>query len=103
MAELTREELIAICEAAIVPESKWCDRDSESAHRQVGECWALLRAGCPFRISAVGSLCTNEKTIWLYVDSRGFDSFETGGERNTQSFYLPTRKRLADREGRDWY
>jgi len=50
LAEDTREELIALCEAALVPESEWRNRDSAGAQRQIGEAWALLRAGCPYRI-----------------------------------------------------
>lgn len=34
--DYTREELISICERAIVPQSKWWDRDSEQAQAGVG-------------------------------------------------------------------
>lgn len=106
MTDYTREELIAICEASIRPESVWHDRDSERAHRQVGEAWALLKAGCEFRIlNEVGerhSLVTDEKTIWVEIDSKGFDYFEMH-EMRTDHFYLPTRARLEQRGSGDWY
>ena len=47
---MTREELIAICEKATVPQSKWWDRDSAGAIQQMGMAWALLKAGCEFRV-----------------------------------------------------
>lgn len=98
----TREHLIAIAEAAIVPESQWHDRDSQGAQKQVGECWALLRAGCEFRLSTIEPCVTDERTIWLEIDSVGFSYFEEG-ERSEDTFYLPTRASLAAANGKDWY
>ena len=45
-----REELVALCERARVPQDKWQNRDSERAQRQIGEAWVLLSAGCEFKI-----------------------------------------------------
>lgn len=117
MIEYTREELIAICEAAIVPESEWNDRDSYGAQFQVGECWALLRAGCEFEIlyrpadvrSADGCF-TDEDTIWINTYGKGFQYFESHepGDPDRpymeeERHYLPTRKRLAEAAEKDWY
>lgn len=102
-----RAELLAICEAAIVPEHAWHDRDSYSAQFQVGECWALLRAGCDFRIHMPGDdPAPDEDTIWLTTYGEGFQRFEIGtdAEKEAELHYLPTRARLAAvGPGKDWY
>ena len=110
----TREELIDICERAIVPEEKWRNRDSEKAHVQVGECWALLRAGCEFEVLYCpgGSTSTDHETIWLRTYSQGFNYFEGGWSLDDEDprdylrkelHYLPTPKRLDQANGGDWY
>lgn len=98
----TRDDLISICEAAVVPHAKWHDRDSASAQQGVGKAWALLRAGCEFRILHEGTLRTDDRTIWVEFDVRDFNYFELG-DMGTVTVYLPTRDRLADAAGRDWY
>ena len=106
----TREELIAICEQAIVPQDNWSDRDSQSAQSGVGKCWALLKAGCDFQVTyeVAGDwkgCVTDDRTIWLHVYSQGFNYYEYGLEGNLEQdhFYLPTLQRLEDRKGNDWY
>lgn len=98
----TRDELIAICEQAISPQSTWHDRDSEGATRQLGECWALLKAGCDYRMSKEEPCVTDKYIIWIEIVSKGFDYFEIG-ELREDTFYLPTPTRLAARAGKDWY
>lgn len=100
----SREDLLNICQRASVPHQKWYDRDSADAQRQVGECLMLLRAGCKFTImkDKKDSLCTNERTIWVKVFFPGFATFE-GGNMCNDTFYLPTRKRLEEANGGDWY
>lgn len=103
--DYTRAELIAICEDAIRPEDVWSNRDSEMSQRKLGEVWALLRAGCGFRIlSEEGprGLNTDRKTIWIEIESKGFNYFEMS-ELNIGHFYLPTPERLAERGDKDWY
>ena len=101
--DYTREELIALCEEASVLQERWYDRDSASAQQQVGELWALLRAGCDFRVRRSGDYCvTNDKTVWVDVTFEGFNWFELR-EKSTDTFYVPTPERLAERAGRDWY
>lgn len=102
MADLTREALIALCEAASRPESAWHDRDSEQAQRQVGELWVLLRAGCAFEVDRDFAPSTNDKTLWVRTLSKGFNYFEMG-EMREDHFYLPTRARLDSVGEKDWY
>lgn len=97
-----REELISICEDAIRPEAVWHNRDSEAAHRQLGECWALLKAGCEFEVDLTFHRAGNDQTIWVCTTSKGFQWFEIHEMRDGH-FYLPTRKRLAERGDEDWY
>lgn len=109
MPDVTREELISICERASVPQEKWHDRDSESAQRQVGECLMLLRAGCDFEIDTTERTFRG-RTIWVLTWSRGFNWYEShdsdGDPRKyyeDERFYLPSEKRLRDAAGGDWY
>lgn len=102
--DYTREELIKICEKAIVQEKDWANRDTESSQCKVGECWALLKAGCDFEVIYEDDLCaTDETTIWLYVYSKGFGCFDYGGEKENHHYYLPTEKCLEEANGKDWY
>lgn len=104
--DYSREELVAICEQAVVPESKWCNRDSPGAHEQLGLCWVMLKAGCDFDVHPAGdSGCfTNERTIWVTVYWKNFCAFEYGSrERDDKTFYLPTPASLEKNQGRDWY
>jgi len=96
-----REDLLAICERAFVPEEKWSNRDSSAAQRQLGECYALLRAGCEFYVHE-----DDRQTLWVSVEFYGFDSFEWGLDevpRESEQYYLPTAERLDARDGKDWY
>ena len=102
--EYTRDVLVNMCYNAIVPQEKWCDRDSAESQKQVGQCMALLLAGCDYEILHGGDYCsTDERTVWLEVRAEGFDSFETGGELEHLTFYLPTAQRVRDAGGGDWY
>lgn len=104
MKEYTRKELINICEKAFVIESKWHDRDSQISQEQLGKCYALLKDGCDFKVIYDEYLCkTDENTIWLYIYSKGFQSFELGADKEEELFYLPTLKRLEKANGNDWY
>lgn len=102
----TREQLIALCERAIVPHNKWGNRDSAAAQRGVGKLWALLKCGCAFEImrrKKFGDICiTDDRTIYVTVTLKGFGTFE-GGPKETEIFYLPTEKRLQEYSGDDWY
>ena len=110
----TREELLSICEKAFTSEENWQDRDSAISQRQLGECYSLIKDGCDFKIIYDDSNCsTNEETIWVEVYSKGFryfeyyDSNDTEEENNrnkdSETYYLPTIKRLEEANGGDWY
>lgn len=109
--EYTREELIKICEKAIVDVSKWQNRDTPSSQESVGRLWALLKSNCPFKILYdTHGLCTNEQTIWLEVYWPQFSHFDWVGfdleditTLHSESFYIPTLKRLEAYENNDWY
>lgn len=106
-----RAELIVICERAIVPEDDWHDRDSASSHRQLGECWAQLRAGCRFELhGSDGDPPSDEQTHWVTVYSEGFqyhENHESGDDQllymDKETYYLPTANRLDKAAGKDWY
>lgn len=103
-ADPSRAELVALCEAAIVPMGKWHDRDSATAHEQVGRAWALLRAGAPFTVCSEPPCATDNEMVWVYISWRGFDSFELGDDGSLrETFYIPTRQRITASAGRDWY
>lgn len=106
-----REELVALCEMAIVPIAQWHDRDSAGAQEQIGKAWALLRAGAEFKVrvrdrrlpeEATGCW-TDDQTIWIDATWPGFRHFDWGGAPETDLFYIPTQKRLIERAGGDWY
>lgn len=109
--EYTRRELISICESSFVDQEKWGNRDSAESQIKLGSCLALLKAGCRFELQYThdGKGCsTNEDTIWLQFWVKDFEYFEYGGgkdgnDKHDYHFYIPTRKRLMERKGRDWY
>lgn len=117
-AQPTREELISLCERAIVPQEKWQNRDSESAQKGVGRVWQLLKCGCKYEI------CTKDNSPDYYSDAetwkikfwvQSFMWFENGIEDDDEdgydtdsngqylSFFIPTEKSLEAADGEDWY
>lgn len=108
---MTRQELIDICQMAIVDVSEWGNRDTPSSQEKVGILWALLRANCHFELLyEEDGLCTDDKTIWVRVWWPRFGNFDWEGfdlnDKETlpsDTFYLPTCKRLEARNGGDWY
>jgi len=106
MADITREELIALCERGRVPQKDWSNRDSAEAQSQLGVAWALLSAGCEFEIERVpGRLNSDDKTWWVSITYEGFAFHESGRsqDRDVDSFYIPTAMRLDRVAGKDWY
>lgn len=100
----TREFLIEICEKAIVHHSKWRNRDTFSSQCGLGKAWALLKAGCDFKVmnDKKNPPVTDDCTIWIEIYATGFDYFEGGGIEE-ETFYLPTLSRLKKENGNDWY
>lgn len=110
--DYTREELVAICERAVVPVEKWRNRDSASAQNGVGQAWVLLKAGCEFHIhpnppAGQHGCFTDADTIWLDLEFPGFSAFEYGRSDHhyweDETVYLPTPERLERSAGNDWY
>lgn len=114
--DYTREELVAICERAMVPQDKWNDHGSCSAQIGVGAALVLLKAGCKFDVLTADNqkgerapLITNEKTIWIRFWVHNFMWFEIGDEDDPDGFKhenmicLPTPEHLDEAQGNDWY
>lgn len=108
---VARDELISICETAFIPQRHWLNRDSASAQMQLGEAYALLRAGCAYKILTAdnqddiysSARChSNDDTYWAEFEIEGF-SYHEMGMYQYETFYLPTRKRLGTVSGEDWY
>ncbi|MBA2678645.1 MAG: hypothetical protein H0U76_09680 [Ktedonobacteraceae bacterium] len=112
--DYTREELIVLCELAIIPEESWRHIDTSSGQKKIGNCWALLKAGCQFSVltkdnkrkkGTVFSV-TNERTIWVEIEMKGVVPFKQGPYANSipqiELFYIPTLERLEAANGEDW-
>lgn len=100
-----RQDLIKLCEDGIVSCKKWGNRDTSDAQRQLGEAWALLKAGCDFEIlQEKDGLNTSDKTVWVKIRFTDFSGFENGYPNNAADiFYLPTIARLTENKNSDWY
>lgn len=98
-----RAALLALCERGFVPQEQWRNRDSSAAQRQLGEAYALLRAGCDFFVDRQ----TKHGAHWVVIEFRGFDYFEGDydgrGPLDNERFYIPTAERLDANDGGDWY
>jgi hypothetical protein len=94
--DYTREEIIALCDKAIFDVAEWSNRDHPQAMIQVGKCWALLKAGCQFKVITEDPLnigiVTNEKIVYLEVWYPVFGDFEndtTEDPKHSDNFYIP--------------
>lgn len=109
---MERQHLIDLCEAGIVAHDKWADRDSAETQQGLGKAWALLRAGCPYKVRTKenhpkSSCVTDERTIWIEIEFKGF-MWHEGTDDETDPlqlarFYIPTQARLDEANGEDWY
>lgn len=103
--EEKRQMLIKLCDDGASPVGKWSNRDSSSAHRQLGECRGLLASGCEFMANPDARNQHWDVTIWF----PGFNYFEYGpdelpdGGLEYETYYIPTRERLDRNIGEDWY
>lgn len=124
---MNREELISICNDAIVPWNEWNDRDSFVCQQNVNQCHQLLKAGAEFNFSvnkdsiSINFFNLNEEIIKnsfsfsldyddisLFKeenpDSEIFEYYNSVDYSDTEkSCYLPTRELLIKRNGSDWY
>jgi hypothetical protein len=75
---------------------------------QLGQAYALLKAGCEFEINEESS---NDKATHIRVFYKGFGFFENCYEEDENErdfmqkefFYIPTKKALKEARGQDWY
>ena len=135
---MTREDLIKLCEDAVVPCSKWDNRDSYSAQVNIQDAYKGLTGGVPYKydieygythtvsgyISIVFEKPTREQRKafkHLEIDSledhidwheeqygedsgyEMFDSHPMNWKDDYLSVYIPTRERLIEANGNDWY
>jgi len=96
--EYPRQHLLEICARACIAQSEWRNRDSASAQQGVGKAWAMLSAGCAYRICRElddAPCITDGRTIWLELFHPAEDEYTTA--------YLPTIARLERHGRQDWY
>ena len=113
---MERKDLIKLCEKSIVKQEHWGDRDSSAAHKKVGKLWALLKAGCKFRVITEENktkedreMISDNYTLWVEVIYRGFTYFEHHDEEydkeddytDKRTYYLPHPSRI--KKDKDWY
>jgi hypothetical protein len=100
--DYTREILIGLCEDAMTTMKHWHNRDSYSAHSQLGIAYAMLKCDVPFRIEKCDA-----SVIWVeFFDIEGFQYHECGAEEGgyeTDSRYISTRYRIEEADSKDWY
>lgn len=67
MKRYTRKELVQICKDAVIHHTKWEDRDSYAAQKEIQSIYKGLTAGYKFKIlqDKNEDCCTDERTIWI--------------------------------------
>lgn len=129
--KITREELIQICKDAVVPCEKWIDRDSCAAQLGVQSIYAGLTAGVSYSCDIEDDTLwitfrkptKNQKAKFEHLSVDTLDDYLAwyyktyGGNSDPEMFwgcgidwnstylvgYLPTRERLIEVNGGDWY
>lgn len=96
------EAIVKLCERAFLPQEKWRDRDTSGCQRQLGELYAMARAGseCSIELGHRGRL------LDVTVKIRGFMYHECGAEDGIleiETFYCPSLEWLEVCDGGDWY
>lgn len=101
----TRAELIELAhDACQVPKNAWSDRDTPGALEQAAHAWQLLNAGCDYTIDTDDkALGSRRRTVWVWITHPTFGYYDHDADPETTLFYLPTRERLNERPGQDWY
>jgi hypothetical protein len=122
---MNKDDLIQLCIDSYVPFTSWSNRDSYSAQQNVKNIYQLLKAGAPYTFSIEGDTIQIEfsnvyqffdviETISFNIDSREdyleenpddemFDGSSIYDCGDAFYGYLPTRKRLDNSHGGDWY
>lgn len=124
--DITREGLMQICKDAVVPFKKWNDRDSYRAQCTISDIHGLLSVGAEYELDLKDPDTTwilfknltseqenNYDRYLLPTDSlddyfKEFDGemFDGGGidvGTDYMKGYMPTRRRLSEVKGEDWY
>jgi len=126
--EYSREELIQICKDAVVEFHKWLDRDSYLAQVNINSIYMGLCAGVEYSYKV-----EDNRTIWINFkkptetqrkkllnnqldidsledyreeygyDTEMFDGYGIDWNGHYLGGYLPTRERLIEADGGDWY
>ena len=97
----SRAHLVELCVKGVVPVTDWRNRDTAAAQRQLAEAWALLLAGCDYALA--DSPSSDERTWWINITFPGFARFDYDGGHDVELFYIPTKRRLEQAAGGDWY
>lgn len=102
----SREELIKICEQAIVSEKKWKHGDTPVSMAQLGRAWAYLKAGCKFEVHSNKFAMPkppHKSDIYFSITHHCFDSvLNENYDKEKETFYLPTPEKLIAANGGDW-
>jgi len=129
LGPFTKNDLISLCERAVVPCEDWRDRDSASAQNGLYEIYIRLNADIPYTYRV-----ENEETIWISFEKPTDEQLENISKYNlcvdtvddyrervsndpdyemfypgfydiedAFSTYMPTEKRLLSVDGEDWY
>jgi len=127
--KLSREQLIELCEKAVVPCDKWHDRDSYCAQREIASIYSGLKAGIDYNATLdesgntihidftspteeqrklIGNYNLPIDSLEQYREKFGYDNEMFNGNgidwsSNSLFSYMPSPKGLADSEGGDWY
>ena len=123
---LNRDDLICICRDSVVNHRDWHDRDSNSAQIQLNDIYNALTAGIEYTYK------TDNRTIWITFEKATYDDLSKGSYLDISSIddyrldcdpnyenemfeghgldltdgdfgYIPTRERLDEANGYDWY
>lgn len=78
---ITREELIRLCELNSAVASNFATQESPQFHKEHGLCWALLTSGCDYRL-------VKEESNFLILDIYypAFKMVDNTTQRYTQEF-----------------
>lgn len=66
----TREDLIELCERAVVPCSEWHDRDSLSAQKNLEEVYSFLKIGCDYKMNN-----ESDRTVWIAFSNVTYEQY----------------------------
>lgn len=87
---MTRNELIEICDAALVPKEKWRhEKASPNVQMKIGGLRSLLLAGCNFEVDKLGK---------SYLDVK----VGVNGSGMNWGFRIPSQELLSQTKGKDW-